>query len=585
MSKEILHIYTRVSTSGQEEKGESLEFQTKLGEEKSKQLGMDLKVWNEGGVSSNIDDIGSRPVLMNMMNSIEDGTIKYLWCFEQSRLMRTDLVRYQTTMMLKKYKVTLYVRDTLYDLNDPATEFMFTVMGGMSKLENQLRVERSRQGKLLKIKKGGWKGGVVNFGYKIVDKMVTVDEFESGWVKKVFELYSKGKSLLHIKNLLDLNNIPTRYGKGEKTWTLGSIRKILGNTFYIGYYNYVDKKSGQTFKCDVPPIVDSTLYNKVQTKFSKFERTYKNQFNTTRNFYLLRDKMMCSCGEKIYGLIRRSDDPTRKRNIYFCNHRNKKYKENKLDPNQKYKRGLFCTNYKSMNITVTDEVVWETILDCIRNSYILKEDFKDGIVKPIQERRTGNSKKKEELERSKTVNKRKIVKTNEMIDLLESEMIMNRGSIKIKGVQVSNPKQVLKIQKEELNRLLVTEKELTTQIDEETDNTDYVNWLEKFNVKYGDKDSFDDKEKKDIIDRLVEVIKVSFNETTQLHKLDIIFNLPIIGDSRFKNDEKKWVVEGGKSKRIIKDIKLFNIGRRVKKKLNLEVNQKHPKRFHSVTVE
>ena len=48
--REILHIYTRVSSAVQEE-GTSLETQKELGIKKSKELGMKYQVWNEGAVS------------------------------------------------------------------------------------------------------------------------------------------------------------------------------------------------------------------------------------------------------------------------------------------------------------------------------------------------------------------------------------------------------------------------------------------------------------------------------------------------------------------------------------------------------
>ena len=61
--KETFHIYTRVSTSSQEEEGTSLETQLELGIERSKKLGMKHKVWNEGGQSSSKDDLGSSPIV------------------------------------------------------------------------------------------------------------------------------------------------------------------------------------------------------------------------------------------------------------------------------------------------------------------------------------------------------------------------------------------------------------------------------------------------------------------------------------------------------------------------------------------
>ena len=50
--KETLHIYTRVSTTHQSEKGMSLINQREKGIEVSKRLGMDFNIWNEGDKSS-----------------------------------------------------------------------------------------------------------------------------------------------------------------------------------------------------------------------------------------------------------------------------------------------------------------------------------------------------------------------------------------------------------------------------------------------------------------------------------------------------------------------------------------------------
>ena len=71
-NKETLHIYTRVSTKGQSEKGMSLGEQRSRGIEVSKQLEMDYKVWNEGGKSSYTDDLINRNVLQRMIEGWKD---------------------------------------------------------------------------------------------------------------------------------------------------------------------------------------------------------------------------------------------------------------------------------------------------------------------------------------------------------------------------------------------------------------------------------------------------------------------------------------------------------------------------------
>ena len=77
--KEMLHIYSRVSTKGQSEKGMSLNEQRSKGIEVSKSLGMEFRVWNEGGKSSYTDDLLNRPILMSMMDGFKDGSVKNIY--------------------------------------------------------------------------------------------------------------------------------------------------------------------------------------------------------------------------------------------------------------------------------------------------------------------------------------------------------------------------------------------------------------------------------------------------------------------------------------------------------------------------
>ena len=51
------------------------------------------------------------------------------------------------------------------------------------------------------MRKGHWKGGDVNFGYKLVDKKLQIYKEESVHIKKMFEMYEKGKSTKDIEAL------------------------------------------------------------------------------------------------------------------------------------------------------------------------------------------------------------------------------------------------------------------------------------------------------------------------------------------------------------------------------------------------
>ena len=86
--KETLHIYTRVSSTNQSEKGMSLQTQRERGIEVSKQLGMNCNIWNEGGKSSFQDDLLNRPILVKLMEGFKDGSVKNIYVTDIDRLSR-----------------------------------------------------------------------------------------------------------------------------------------------------------------------------------------------------------------------------------------------------------------------------------------------------------------------------------------------------------------------------------------------------------------------------------------------------------------------------------------------------------------
>ena len=110
-----LHIYTRVSTVAQADKGTSLESQLDLGVKKASELGFSYQHWDEGGRSSHHEDIAERPVLSSLYGFMQTGQIKHLWVYDQSRLSRNDLVASLFRFECSKQGVTLYTKDGQFD--------------------------------------------------------------------------------------------------------------------------------------------------------------------------------------------------------------------------------------------------------------------------------------------------------------------------------------------------------------------------------------------------------------------------------------------------------------------------------------
>ena len=262
MKKDVLHIYTRVSSLAQADSGTSLETQLEIGTKRAKALGFNLRHWNEGGKSSHHENIQDRPVLFEMYEAIKSGEIKHLWIYDQSRISRNDQVASIFRYECNKQGVTLYTKDGQMDLSNPSEKLLKHLLDGIAEFDNSVRAERTRLGKLNRVNAGFWHGGPAPFGYRIENKKLVVEKTEAKWVKKIFDDCLRGVSTLNVKKNLDSKGIIPRRKKG--LWTLGSIQALLKNTHYIGHYSFKDKKTENPIEVKCPVIVDELVWKSVQ---------------------------------------------------------------------------------------------------------------------------------------------------------------------------------------------------------------------------------------------------------------------------------------------------------------------------------
>jgi DNA invertase Pin-like site-specific DNA recombinase len=554
--KKTLHIYTRVSTRIQEKEGTSLEMQKREGEKKAKELGMKSKLWREGSASSHHEDFKNRPVLKQLLVEVEDGSVGDLFVFNNDRLSRNEIDQQTIKIALQRNDVVLYTKDGKFDLSNPQDKFIKTLMDGVASYDNALRAERSRLGKIARVRQGFWYGGPPAYGYQIIDKRLSVHPEESKWVKKMFKWYYDGKTIMWIKSQLDKSGVLARRGN---LFSTGSINVLLRNTHHIGYYTWSDKKSGETITCECPSIVDETIWNAIDVKRKKeFARVKQN--NTTRNFYLLRDLMVCGeCGSNMSGRIIRSH---REQN-YYCPKKTRDWKKGALPEDTKWKRGKVgehgCSMNRSVNIPNADENVWDLVMDVVSNSSILKQGFKKEVLqsKFKGDEETARLLKNERIKSSRLKKELKLVQSS-IADVETDNLLKKYDDVVYQQIK-KNLVAEMKTKTNALEQSRIKSKELGN-------HQSWLDWIDKYGDDLTLTSNLPKEDRKEYLHGLLDRIEVRLDKKTLDHELQVFFRLGLVGDGiEYVNPKRKSdgykVVEGKKKTSVV-----ITSGRRTQKK-------------------
>lgn len=248
-----------------------------------------------------ISDV-KRNNFMKMINDSKKDLFDLIITKEISRFSRNtlDSIKY-TRELLNNGVSVLFLNDNINTIY-PDSELRLTIMASMAQDEIRRLSERVKFGINMSIKKGTILGNNKLYGYKKYQNKLTIIKKESNIIKQIYSLYGiENKSINYISNYLNNQNIKTSYGK---KWSPTTILRILKNPKYKGYYcgnktetiDYMTKKiinlpesNWIQYKSNnIPPIIDEVLWNKVNNKLSKKNKTNHN------NKYLYTSKLYCT---------------------------------------------------------------------------------------------------------------------------------------------------------------------------------------------------------------------------------------------------------------------------------------------------
>ena len=213
--------------------------------------------------------------------------------------------------------------------NDPSGKLLKGVIESVNEYySNELSVKVKR-GMGLNADKYYYNGGSVpiglkletveelngTFGKKIKKKKFVIDEETAPIVRKIFEMYNSGNTIVKIQQYLKT--------KGLK-YSVCKVRTVLGNKRYIGVYTYNEIETPNV----IPQIIDNELFEDVQKKLEKNKKSRSRL--KTKVEYILTTKLFCgNCKEMMVGVCGTSKNG-KIYNYYSCNNsrRKKCHKQN-----------------------------------------------------------------------------------------------------------------------------------------------------------------------------------------------------------------------------------------------------------------
>jgi hypothetical protein len=251
---------------------------------------------------------------------------------------------------------------------------------------------------------------------------------------------------------------------------------------------------------------------------------------------MLRDMMECGhCGQMMSGRISKTN------NHYYCPHKERKW-VNEVQSESKWERGNGCTMIRSLNITKTDQVVWDTVIEIAKQSKILRESFRLEVLEQLY----ANRKNKKTVLKRLSKQKKKLM---EECDQIEETLINFQVSQLTKKIELGNPEKIKNKLEQQLSEYKCQLQEVIDQQSNFESEIGWVDWLERYESKIESKQNITDEEKREFLSRLIDKILVFFDKDKNEHSLQIEFSVPIVSDQLVYNNPDRrsdgWTIKDG----------------------------------------
>jgi DNA invertase Pin-like site-specific DNA recombinase len=282
-------IYARYSSHGQTE--QSIEGQLRDCHEFARHEEISIVgEYIDRAIPGKTDD---RPDFQRMIADARKRQFDYVIVWKLDRFARN---RYDSAIYKHKLKQNgVKVLSAMENIGDGNESIILeAVLEASAEYYSRDLSKKVKRGQRETALKGGFLGGMVPIGYKVIDKIVVIDEEKAPAILYAFEQYAAGVSKRQIMNALTAKGLK---GVTGKPLSLTSFQHALKNPKYTGEYDF----NGIAMD-NFPALVSKELFERVQARLQERAHAPASSKGSARMEYLLQGKAYCgSCGSRMVG--------------------------------------------------------------------------------------------------------------------------------------------------------------------------------------------------------------------------------------------------------------------------------------------
>ncbi len=280
--------------------------------------------WQMAGIYADEGITGTiakkRPDFMRMICDCRKGKIDIIITKSVSRFSRNNLDCLLYVRELKELGIPIIFEKEGINTLQVSSELLITLFSGLSQAESESISMNVKIGKRQSLKNGNVPFSYKSFlGYrKGVDGKPEIDEEQAVIIRRIFNEYLAGKSLLDIAKGLTADGIPT--ARGKTNWSSARVQSILTNEKYKGdallqktyIVDCISKKSKKNngelpmyyVENNHPAIIERSMFDKVQEEISRRnskrkvkQKGTKTELGKYSSKYALSELLFCgNCG-------------------------------------------------------------------------------------------------------------------------------------------------------------------------------------------------------------------------------------------------------------------------------------------------